>query len=739
MDGGLGVTTMPHRPDAAISSILGFIVGMVLLTGSMAAVVYFMGTAPESGTTDEARQLESQTIRVVNTLATTPGQPANWTELRPVNGTELRAVGLLEKGSTIGSLEKFQYLQNGTINATRLAESYNLRNASYRVDADARVVPVPVMSPPDSRFHAVVHTDKVVDGVTRTYDIQMNEDSETGLALFEDATEHYEHKLQNWMPDDPSTGDEYDAEPSENVGNTFPDEPWFFESGLIPRMAGIRGTFTALDGGSTDSLEQRSVDAVQEYNSGNHEFTRFHVLTDGEPLCLPRTGPDQLDNVLLAGYHRSSGTSGCDEGVGKWRGTDGVETWALLESIDTTGTDNATLTFDHFLSTDHDEDSDQMIECTNATTEDECVRIRPSIAFWNTTSENWTRLAEDPHGPDTGCGDSGWNDTGHSEQTSHKWKTVSVDLCEALNNTDGKLWLAYWWSADCYNLNGTDPLDLGSEKDCGSAKNRKRLWMIDNIEVTTDGKVAYETDLDPEDEGRETLFISNGVDHSRYSRVTDTDVEDIVSVYPRRFVQAGGNAVAFTPGNNTVGSTGDWFGSIGLEVADNTDGSGDPHQHTKTNEPRDIVMRMPYELPTKDRAYAGTWNGFSLNQSPSVPGSGLPDNLTLTPLTDVQNTTRGHVGTLMSGTPYEDGGHVRAVAYDLPNFNKTELRDELLRNVYVSSVFSDPTFDIDGAEPPESGTVPVHALKRVILVHVTPDNEFQVPVEITLYMWPQGS
>lgn len=735
------MTTMPRSPDGAISSILGFIVGMVLLTGSMAVVVYFMGTAPQSGTTDEARELESQTIRVVNTLATTPGQPANWTELRPVNGTELRAVGLLEEGSSIGSLEKFRYLQNETIDATRLAESYNLRNASYRVDADARVVPVPVMEPPDSRFHAVVHTDKVVDGVTRTYDIQMNEDSKTGLELFEDATNHYEHKLQNWMPDDPATGDEYDGEPSENVGNTFPDEPWFFESGLIPRMAGIRATFTALDGGSTDTLEQRSVDAVEKYQSGkkdSHEFTRFHVLTDGEPLCLPKTGPDQVDNVLVGGYYRSSATSGCDEGVGKWRSLDGVETWALLESVDTTGTDNATLTFDHFLSTNHDEDSGQMIECTDATSsESECVRIRPSIAFWNTTSKNWSRLEKDPQGTDRGCGDSGWNDTGHSEKTDLGWQTVSVDLCEALNHTDGKLWLAYWWSTPCYDLQGTDPLDLGSEKDCGTAKNRKRLWMIDNIEVRTDGKVAYETDFDPEDDGRETLFVSNGVDHSRYNKVGDSHLVDIVSVYPRRFVQAGGNVVAFTPGNNTVGSTGDWFGSIGLEVADNTDTNGERFQHTKTNEPDDIVMRMPYELPTKDRAYAGTWNGFSLTDSPSVAAGSLPSGFR--PLTDVQNTTRGHVGTLMSGTPYKDGGHVRAVAYDLPNFNKTDLRDELLRNVYVSSVFSDPTFDVEGAEPPESGTVPVHALKRVILVHVTPDNEFQVPVEITLYMWPQGS
>lgn len=716
--------------DRGVSSLLGFIVGLALLTGSLATVVYFMSTAPESGTSQETQELESSTLRVINTLARTAGEPADWHTLRPVNGTNLTSVGLLEQGSDIGSMTKVGYLQNGTIDAERLAESYNLKAAGYRVDAEGKVVPVPVLRPPSSKVYAVGAASSVVDA-TDTPDgpeptginVQLTSDTQRGIALFEEVNPHFQSTVHRWTPDADGLGnDEWDAHPDGLVGNTHPDEPWFFETQMIPQMAGIQGTFTASDLDGTETLAEAAADAVAAYHDGNQSFPRWHVVTDGEPYGIPNLDASNEDNVLTVNYRATQGSSQNSSGVGHWRTTDGFQSWALLGGWDVTGADTATLSFDQILRTDiaqEDEDETYGPECHEDWNGSTCVRVRPSIAFWNTTgTDQWTRLNETSH--TGGCGASGWDDNGSAE-ASTKWVRKSVDLCEALEHSSGKLWLSFWWKVDCIDIVSGEPV----ETECGFFKKMPRGWFVDNVQVTADGATVFETGFEPmESGGREALFISNHVDADNYRKVHD-DVEEHAYAYLRHFVENDGNVIAFTPN-----STGDWFGQLGLASVPRP-GSNT----TRTNVSNNLVMRMPNELPTKDEAYEAPSHGWNITAAPPNPAGGSPPT-GYRALDAVQETVDPKMGTLVHGTPYEEGGHVAAVAYNLTTFNDTKLLLELLENLYVASIFDDPTFDVTGEEPPESGTRPVQALRRVILVHVTEDKQYQVPVEVTLYMWP---
>lgn len=709
--------------DEGVSNILGFIAGLVLLTGSMATAAYFMTTAPKTASDQSNRALESQTLRIVNTLATSPGDPPDWHK-RPLS--ELKTPGLLAQGGQAASLDKIQEIQDGNLTATRMIEAFNLQSAGYSVDATGRIVPVPVARAPESRTFVVANATSLAedpDGIGSEplqYQVEISEESRRGIKLYKNSSPGFDWQIHNWSS--------ATASPERATGNVHPDDPWFMEANLIPQMAGIEGTFTYLDHSDSTTHSEASVEAMREYHQGNNEFPRWHVVTHEEPFAIPSNPNESIkEHVLMAGYRKTAGNSNNASGVGLWRSTDGVHTFALLGGWDVTNLDDLELKFDHVLRVNHDEENSQLPECHTINGTENCVRIRPSIYYWDNVDDHWDRIQNNTDA----CPGSNWNHTGDAEATT-SWTRKVVDLCQAEQRAQGELWLTLGWITDCLGSDGSDADEIGEEQDCGDAKHRTRGWYVDNIQVTSNTKTVFETGFDPLSQvERATLFTSLGVDFANYKLAPD-DIEENTWAYLRHFVKAGGNIVAYTPGVE-----GNWLGQMGLDAIDRP-----RSRNVVTVDVNNIMMRMPNELPANHSAFAAADVGWNLSDPPDRP-SGLGTS-GFTALNQVQVTfdhdsskVHDQMGTLLYGQPYKKGGHVSAVAYNLTEFNDTELRNDLLENLYISSQFKDPTFDLAGAEPPESGSVPVHALRRVVLVSVTEDEQYQVPLEITLYVWPQ--
>lgn len=705
--------------DEAASSILGFIVGFALLAGSMAAVAYVLTSTADAGADDEAsRQLDGHTRWAVQGLVDSEGTPSDWHTPSDSDlwNDPIEQIGLLRGTDGIASLEKIERFQDGSVNSTILTRSNNLLADDVVLDAEASVVPVSSMRPPSSTTYAVANGTVGSD----LDDVSVTTTSSDTLDLYASANDGFEQEVHGWTF-------RWSEAPDTGLGNTFVDNAWHVHTQMLPKTVGVEATYTVEDpnahGGSNSTA---ATAAMSSFNGGDEKLTRWHVASHGEPKKIPHTSDVNEglgDHALTVGYCKETGpnkdcndTGNGDGAIGHWRVTDGMRSWALLGKVDATGAGTANLTFDHLLKVNGDEDT----ECHTKDSKTNCIEIRPAIRFWNDTANGgdgaWTRLDDD-----AACNPSpAWNDTGDAEVTS-KWERKTVDLCEAVENGTSDIWITLEWYTQCYGLVDGVATDCAGEL---SEEPGTRAWFVDNLEIDTDGEAEFETDFEPGGD-LENVVASHGVDPSFHQGAGQT--EDLVGPV-RHFVKNGGNVLAFEPAKE-----GNWLGAVGLE-ADRREGP----RHTETLLPDTLVMRMPYELPTDDDFYDAGDVGWFTGSNPSSESSASLTGREA--LGVVQNTTpdSGSVATLITGVPYTDGGRVTGVAYDVTDLNDTDTRDELIENLHTSTVFLDPTFSTDGRDVADAGDVPVTASSRVTLAEVTRDGDHQVPIEVTVFAWPQG-
>ena len=686
--------------DQAASQILGFIVGLTVVTASLAIATYFIVTVPESGADEQSQKLQGGTHRAAETLTQTPGQPANWDE--NFDKDKLRRVGLLEPGTdSYADRHKIEKIQDGNLTGTDILDSWDLNATDTAVRIEGRVQSVPLGETPTVDTYGVV-----ASNVSKTdLGTEIPSHSEDAAELYAKTNDGYTYEKHNWKfaaQTHPDTG----------LGTTVPDHAWFVETQLIPKLAGIEATHSTADHGNGEWEDARaSVDAFNnytgEFNGGPDSATRWHVVADGEPWGLPGNPPSEVeDHALAINWHKQNGGSDAN-GVGLWRTAQGDRSTALLGGFDAGDADHATLSFRHHLRVNTDD-----LDLCETVDDTDCDMVRPSILFWNTTADRWSRIAQNA----SGCPASGWNDTADSMEAT--WGTDSIDLCEALDNSDDKLWLSLMWDSDCFGPSG-------GNQTC-SNDNVAQGWFVDNIELTADGTTVYETGFEPpEDSSGQALFVSNGVDHNRtYEPGPDKSEENTVA-YLRNMVQDGGNIVALSPED---AQPGDWLSPMGLSSIGTA-----PDQDVSTDEPGSIVLRYPNELPQDAPDYVRenvTW----LAGTPNVPYSDYtaPDeNLTV-----VQSGPDGNA-TLLQGTPFPGGGQVAALSYNYTHFDNSSLRADLWENLHGSSVFVHPTFTV-GDELPEPGRSEVASAQRVMLVEATPDGRYVVPLETTVWMWNRG-
>lgn len=685
-----------------MSSLLGFIVGMALLAGSMATVAWVLTTTPEGGTTETSRELESAGIRSIQSLTTSPGQPADWNKTSDLWNSPPDQIGLLRDGTDQASLDKIRRFQSGDVNTTILLRSQNLQASGLNLDATGQVVPVPAMQAPATTTYGVgealkTHSDS--SGIK----VQLSARTLAGMALFETVNTGFEATVHEWNyggTTHPETG----------LGNVHPDKAWFVETQLIPQMAGIEATYTLHETGS--DADEQAANAIDAYQSGDHQLTRWNVVTDDEPSSLPGNGYTG-ENVLATAFCKNPG-NGCTSGSGwgLWRDNLGMQTFALLGGFDMTGHDNGTLEMKMSL-----REGDNACQNPN---DSECVDVDPAILFWNTTADpsQWSRLD-----PDESCDASeAWDGRWGNESTGGGWATKTVNLCQAASHASGTMWLTLYWGTEC--LGGSDSGDCWQDPD----EVNKRGWMVDDMAVkNSDGDEVWSTGFEPgdSDEDRRAVFTSSGVDHALHEPVAD-EAEPGTYAYLHRFVRGGGNVIAYEPG-----TAGDWLGHVGLQAVDRN-----TTRHVTTPDPDQLAMRMPHDLPAEDTAYDAADPAWSNSDTPAAPNeTRMPD---MSPLSVIQRTTETNpVATMLEGQPYTDGGKVTALAYPMASFNDTDLREKIAENLYMSLLFEDPTFDMQGATVPDAGTVPVQALSRVVLAEVTMAGDFQVPLEVTLYIWPE--
>lgn len=705
--------------DAAASSVLGFIVGLAVLTGSLATAVYFVTTTPEAGSDRQEVETQGAARRGARILTTGPGQPPDW----HTSPGDVQRVGLLEEGETrYASRAKIEKLQEGTVDGNDVLESWDIHNKTHGLRIEGRVEPVEIGGAPGVETYGVVHGQP---SLVSDLDWPVASHSADAAELHEEVNPEYEYERHFW-----TFGETND--PSGGLGNTVADHAYFVETQLIPKMAGIEATYSTADHGTgnweNSAARQAMFDNYDEDN--NQQPTRWHVVADGEPHGVPGNASSQGvsigDHVLGVNFRRDQGNGG--NGLGQWRVEDGARSVAMLGKTEVDGASSATLEFDHHLKVDAD-DGDLCVDLLELS----CVRVRPSILFWNTTDGgHWDRLSEDPHG----CPASGWDDVGAGEETSSWNQDAQVDLCEALDNTSGSLWLSFFWDTSCIS-------SLGENTTCedmtiGSSQS-PRGWFLDNIELTVDGTTKYETDFEPPTgDNAQQLFVSNGVDHRRTHAPAHDHVEENTMVYIRNMVQAGGNVVALSPEDAPAG---EWLSQVGLASVD-TSHSPD----ATTDVPRELVVRYPNELPEESRDY-NQENVSWQDGTPSTPSTwGLPSGFSASRMTSVQTGPSGEA-TLLVGTPYSGGGDVAAVSYNYTHFADQQLREDLYENLQGSVVFIDPTFSVDSAVPtnpgqnsglPEPGNAPVATARDAMLVSVTKDDKYIAPLKVTVWLWRLG-
>jgi hypothetical protein len=693
--------------DEGVSSIIGFLAGLIVFTGSLALVAYYVSTAPEEASTERSQQLSGAARRATATLTETPGEPKNWNEKSPIPD-KIERMGLLEHGTVrTASLDKIQHIQDGNITHSDMLKRVGLFDDGYSMRAEGRLVNVPLVQPPGATTHGVAHA---TDAST---DSQLNwnvvSHSETGADRYAKFNPDYSYDRHEWRFSETER-------PANGLGNTVPDHAFFVETQLIPRMAGIAATDTVADHQTNDQWTTGDAreDLFEMYDNGDQSFNRWHVVDDGNPCEVPPSASalDDGEQVLGVGYRDSS----CN-----WLSRDGVRSTALLGGFDAGTAERGNLTFDHVLdATDSD-----TTECPDSGA---CVAMNTSILFWNTTktTNQWTRLNSDPK-----CGSQNWDGENGNEDTGGSWITETVNLCEAAQHSDGTVWLALFWDASCQQGSGLDmrcptPNPVGSALGSTAAE---RHWFVDDVSVEFDGEQVWSTDLEPATDGRRTVFVSSQVDYTRTHAPAEDHAENNTMQYIRHAVENGTSVVALGPDG---GNAGEWLAGVGLgakSVSSATD--------IDTDKPLSAVMQLPNDLPEGDDDYQVENLAFEPSP-PTVPLTGQEGTSLhgLDPL-DVVQTDPNDDAVLLHGTPLAHGGRVVATAYDHDDFSDTQLRDDLLENLHTSAVFLDPSFEI-GPEPPDSGTEEVFTGRTVLLVPISEDEQWTATIEVTTWVWPEA-
>ncbi len=733
--------SLPHRPpDEGISSILGFIAGLVVVTGSMAMVIYFVASAPDTAPREEAIDLEGASLRAADALTTTAGQPADWhTEtnkdvLSNPATSELSRVGLLAApGSKVAEWEKIERIRDGTLNRTALRWSLGLDEQDLAINLTGRIVSVPLLEPPTSTTYAVVNAN--IDADEGSGLIEGDESiswtpkaaSESAADLFAAINTKYEPEMHQWAFD-------WDTHPSEGLGNTHPDHAWWIETQLFPQMAGVAATYTVFNAENetgigaeprvdTDADDAEHYAAYDEYVSGtggggNEEarVARWHIVEAGAPDNVPG-GKDDGDHVLTMATRKSQ-ASGKSQGFGTWRSVDGHRAWAAFGPVDVTGAGAIELKFDHVLKVDDEEASGENRYCYGDTFDESCTAVFPSILFWNATSSEWTRILPNPS-----CGASNWADHSANEEVGANWTAKTVNLCEAVEHAEGQLYFAFYWDSWC-----NAPAQPNPWTECDTEPH-VRSWFLDNVRIKAEGEIAFSTGFDPLDarDDRELLFTSHDVYHNRTYEAFGGSEYTHLARYATSFVKAGGNVFAFAPHESGIG---DWLGEVGL--AANATVSTD----VRTVLSHGLAMTTPNKLPATASDYTATPMAWALDETKWWRSGNSPEKQ----LTRVQITDDDIAGVFIHGQPYQGGGQVAALAYDLDNFANAQLRDDLIENAYTSAMFRDPTFQTGSdATRANAESKEVQATKRVILVPVTSDGVYTLPMEITTYLWPLAS
>lgn len=693
--------------DRAAAQILGFIVGLAVVTGSLAIATYFITTVPDTGPDEQTQRLQGDARRAIDVLATTSGQPEDWDE--DFDPDKLRRVGLLStENPRFADRHKIQRIQEGNVTGNDILESWNLDPSERAIRIEGRVQSVPIGETPIADTYGVVHANPG-SGLFEDSPFSWTIDptSQAAAETYAEVSPSYTYEEHDW-----TFGE--DVHPDNGLGNTVIDHAYFIETQLFPMMVGIDATYSTADHASTDWMANRT-GAFEHYTSTSGQpesATRWHVVAEERPYSIPGNAGDKIDDhVLTVNWRATNGNPENAEGVGLWRVENGARSAALLGDFEIGDADSATLSFDHLLRANDDERN--LCPDDNA-----CLSVRPSILFWNTTADQWTRISEDPDG----CPASGWNDTITTAQTDGWSNSASVGLCEALEHTDDTVWLSLFWDTRCLNADGF-------REECSTEKGAHG-WFVDNIELSADGSTVWETDMEPPtDRSSQQLFVSNGVDHHRTHAPPKQQHEENTVGYLQNMVRAGGNIVALAPDHpEGSGTPGEWLSQMGLATKQTT------HEDTvDTEDPSNIVLRYPHDLPEQHDDYAQE-NVSWQRGAPSTPAAwSTPSDLEN--LTVVQG--RSDNATILHGQPFEGGGRVAALAYNHTHFDNETLREQLYENLHGSSVFIDPTFDV-GDELPAPGSSEVASDRRVMLVGVTPDNRYVVPLEITLWMWDRG-
>jgi hypothetical protein len=702
--------------DRAAAQILGFIVGLAVVTASLAIATYFITTSPQDALDEDSQQVQGDVQRAVEILATTTGEPKDWGE--NFNGGDIHRVGLkAPNGSAYADRAKIDRLQTGDLTGRDVLESWGMNASERGIRIEGRVKSAPVGDSVDVETYGVAHA----SSGDRPIGYTMAQHSADAARLYANASPSYEYKPHDW------TFGASNHHPSDGLGNTVPDHAWYIETQLIPMMNGIDATWA---GGHGTTAEDAARNAFDDYtaDSGNPKSaTRWHVVANKSPAKIPGglhniDDPDIGTHAFTVNWIRDSPDP--SQGVGHWHVQEGASALAMLGGFDIADADDANLTFDHHLKADHDES----VICEDDSDTD-CVRMRAGIAYWDDSDEKWKRLQQNA----TGCPESGWNDRINetNDVETGNWESSGpIDLCEAMDEAGDKVWLGLWWDTTC--LDGAS-----SETTCADESFAKDKaghgWWVDNIELEADGETMFETDFEPPTtRSKQALFTSDGVDYNRTYHPPMEHQREHTVAYLQNMVEDGGDVIALSPDPRSSpgdSRTGEWLAQVGLSAVP-------PPADDDVNvlEEDNITMRYPNDLPEASENWQAAAVGWKPGQPDKPDGFGLPGNLQ--ELTTIHQTD-GITATLVHGTPYEGGGQVAAAAYNYDSFDDEELRENLYENLHAGATSIDPAFTV-GEELPEAATSEVATDRRVVLVPVTEDDTYAVPLELTVWIWDRG-
>lgn len=706
------------RRDDGISSILGFIVAMVMLVASTATVAYFIASQPDPQGSEGSQELQSAATRAVSQLVSTTGQPADW----HTTPSDLERAGLLKDGSQdVADLDKLKLLQDGTIDNEDLLDALDLRSRGYSVHATGQIHPNNLIRAPTHAGLSIVKGQDLDDPYIADAD-DLDAGSWGDLQKVCKYNTECAKTIHNWEFD-------WTEHPSTGLGDVVPDHPWWIETQFLPKLAGIRATYVQAPVANASIPDRDAQDSVfDDYNSGSgggNKVTRWTIIQDNADLCLPDDGDlSANDHALLLGRMANKNDK-CNEGDDHRDMLPGYRAWFLLGPYETSDADSLWLNFTNYL------DINEGVDALGNS-----VHFVPRILFWNATkgtTGEWDRIRPSHQaGQADGC-TSGWNDASPPE--AKDWVDTSVNLCQALEDSLGEVWISVFWDSWC--TDGSDNVvpcgECAGDFDCPSPN----LWGIDDITIEghVDGASHTFQNIALEATSRDLLTLSSGVSQALDERANGRLVADYrypTRLWTRDLVKNGTNVLALEPGG-----AGDWLGGIGLEAQSATGAGDGAEAAAHSDHPFTKVPNALNETANGNgfatSAYAWSTGGTSM----PVAGSPAPTNQL--DAVHLSGGGTGAYGTVMVGSPYTDGGMVVAIAYNLSTLKADDphLYDDFMVNMYSSMLFDDPSFELQGSQVPSDVSDPVATARRVVLVTVDDRDRFTLPLEITVYLWEQ--